>query len=112
MPIFRYGWYADVPDPDNFLFPLFHSQSPENPSGYRNTHVDALLSQAAREQDPRRRVDIYRQIERLVLDDAAIIPLSYFSYERVFQKYVSSFHVTALGDPYIRMNKIWLTDRR
>ena len=109
LPMFRYAWYADVPDPDNFLTLLFHSQSPENVTGYHNAQVDSLLSQAQRELDPSRRVQLYRQAERLILEDAAIIPLSYATYERVFQPYVSTVHVTALGDPYIRMNKIWLS---
>ncbi len=28
--MYRYVWFADFPDPDNFLFSLFHSQSPSN----------------------------------------------------------------------------------
>src|SRR5262249_44326544 len=30
LPVFLYAWYADVPDPDNFLTKLFHSSSPRN----------------------------------------------------------------------------------
>ena len=112
LPIFRLGWYADVPDPDNFLQPLFHSQGSENSIGYRNARLDSLLSQAAREQDPRRRVTIYRDAERLILDDAPIIPLTYSTYERVFQPYVRGLQVSALGDPYIRLNEVWLDTRR
>ena len=110
--MFRYAWYADVPDPDNFLYILFHSKSPDNVTSYRNAHVDYLLSQAQREFDTRRRADLYRQAERLILEDAPIIPLSYTTYERVFHPYVNGVHVTALGDPYIRMNEIWLSNRR
>ena len=39
-PAFLHAWYADVPDPDNFLHLLFHSQSPRNYMGYANPEVD------------------------------------------------------------------------
>ncbi len=42
------------------------------------------------------------------MEDAPIIPLNYQSYERLFQPYVQSIEVSALGDPYIPMRKIWL----
>ena len=112
LPMFRYGWDADVPDPDNFLYFLFHSKSPDNVTGYRNAKVDSLLTEAQRESDTRRRADLYQQVERLIIEDVAIIPLRYATYERVFQSYVNNVHVTALGDPYIRMNEIWLDTRR
>jgi ABC-type transport system substrate-binding protein len=66
------------------------------------------LDQARIEQDSLKRVSLYRDVERLILDDAPVIPLSYYSYERVFQPYVRSVEVSALGDPYIPLRKIWL----
>ena len=52
LPVFLHAWYADVPDPDNFLHKLFHSQSPRNFFGYANPVVDELLAQARAERDP------------------------------------------------------------
>ena len=51
--MFVYAWHADVPDPDNFLFKLFHSQSLRNLTGYANPIVDDLLFQARRERRSR-----------------------------------------------------------
>jgi ABC-type transport system substrate-binding protein len=106
--IFRYGWVADLPEPENFLYRLFHSQSRSNLTRYVNSRVDRILDQARIEQDSLKRVSLYRDVERLILDDAPVIPLSYYSYERVFQPYVRSVEVSALGDPYIPLRKIWL----
>jgi peptide/nickel transport system substrate-binding protein/oligopeptide transport system substrate-binding protein len=108
MPVFLYAWYADVPDPDNFLFKLFHSKSSRNFTGYANPRVDALLVQARNEPDLPRRVDLYRRVERIVLEDAPILPVWHYSYERLFQPYVRNVEVSGLGDPYIPFRKVWL----
>jgi ABC-type oligopeptide transport system substrate-binding subunit len=108
LQIFLYAWYADVPDPDNFLAKLFHSKSARNLFAYENPRVDALLAQAQGETDPQRRVEAYRRAEELVLDDAPLIPLLHHTYERLFQPYVRGIEVNGLGDPYLDLRKIWL----
>jgi oligopeptide transport system substrate-binding protein len=111
FPVFQYAWFADVPDPDNFLFKLFHSRSPRNYTGYANPRLDDLLVRARNETDGQRRVDLYRRAEQIVIDDAVVIPFFHYTYERVFQPYVRSIEVNGLGDPYIPLRKIWM-DRR
>ncbi len=112
FPMFLYAWYADVPDPDNFLFKLFYSRSGRNLTGYANPVVDDLLREARREQDLPRRIDLYRRAEQVILDDAPIVPVWHYAYERLFQPYVRSVEVNGLGDPYIPLRKIWLEGRR
>ena len=108
LPIFLHGWNADVPDPDNFLFKLFYSKSPRNYMSYSNPAVDRLLLQARAEQDPTRRVDLYRRAEEQILEDAPIIPIWHQTYERFFQPYVKNVEVSGLGDSYIAFRKVWL----
>ena len=108
LPVFLYAWYADVPDPDNFLTKLFHSRSPRNYFRYANPVVDDLLIHARNESDLQRRVELFRRSEQLILDDAPLIPMWHFTYERLFQPYVRSVEVSGLGDPYIPLRKIWL----
>lgn len=112
LPIFLYAWYADVPDPDNFLTKLFHSKSPRNFFGYANPVVDELLTGARSAGDIQRRVELYRRAEQLILDDAPIVPVFHRAYERLFQSYVRSVEVNGLGDPYIPLRKIWLDRTR
>ena len=106
--LFLYAWHADVPDPDNFLFKLFHSSSPRNFFGYANRAVDDLLDRARREPEMGGRVDAYRRAEQQIMDDAPLIPMMHYTYERLFQPYVRSIEVNGLGDPYIQLRKIWL----
>ncbi len=109
LPIFRWSYTADVPDPDNFLYSLFHSKGRTNITSYQNGQVDRLLERARAEQDQKNaRFEWYRQAERLIMEDAPVFPINYSSYERLFQPYVRSIEVNALGDPYIPMRKIWL----
>ncbi len=108
LAFFLYAWYADVPDPDNFLTKLFLSTSPRNFTGYANAMVDDLLTRARREGDLPRRMELYRRAEQIVLDDVPIIPMWHYTYERLFQPYVRSIEVNGLGDPYIPLRKIWL----
>ena len=112
LPVFLYAWFADVPDPDNFLFQLFHSRSPRNFTRYASPAVDELLLQARRERDLSRRTELYRQVEQMVMNDAPIVPVWHYAYERLFQPYVKSVEVNGLGDPYIPLRKIWLEGRR
>lgn len=107
-PVFLHAWFADVPDPDNFLYRLFYSRSSRNFFGYVNPVVDELLTGARNEPDLKRRVDLYRRAEELVVADAPIMPVWHYTYERLFQPYVRSVEVNGLGDPYIPLRKVWL----
>jgi peptide/nickel transport system substrate-binding protein/oligopeptide transport system substrate-binding protein len=111
-PVFLHAWHADVPEPDNFLHRLFHSRSPRNYSAYVNPAVDDLLARARAEPDAVRRVELYRQCEQLILDDAPLMPVFHYTYERFFQRYVKSIEVNGLGDPYIPLRKVWLEAHR
>jgi oligopeptide transport system substrate-binding protein len=70
LPMFRLAWYADIPDPDNMLSPLLHATGSFNHTRYRNPQVEQLLEQARKTFDEAQRIALYREVERLVLDDA------------------------------------------
>ncbi len=112
FPMFVLAWFADVPDPENFLSKLFHSESARNFTRYSNAAVDQLLNRARGERDLERRVELYRRAEQMILDDAPIVPIWHYTYERLFQPYVRSIEVNGLGDPYIPLRKLWLDGRR
>ncbi|MBI2202927.1 MAG: ABC transporter substrate-binding protein [Candidatus Rokubacteria bacterium] len=112
FPMFVLAWFADVPDPDNFLSKLFHSESPRNFTRYTNPAVDRLLNGARSDRQVEKRVELYRRAEQMILDDAAILPVWHYTYERLFQPYVRSVEVSGLGDPYIPLRKVWLAPAR
>jgi peptide/nickel transport system substrate-binding protein/oligopeptide transport system substrate-binding protein len=106
--MYRHSWIADFPDPDNFLFSLFHSQSANNYTRYSNPTVDNLLEQARREGDYLKRIQLYRQTEALIMADAPVVNLLYYTFETLFQPYVQGITLNALGERYLLMAKIWL----
>jgi ABC-type transport system substrate-binding protein len=85
LQAFNAGWIMDYPDPEDILDVKFHSGSPLNDVDYKNPEVDKLLDAARIESNPARRLDLYRQVEKKILDDAAWLPL-YFSQAHVVVK--------------------------
>ena len=106
--LYRYAWVADIPDPDDFLNVLSRSDSRHNYMRYSEAEVDQLLSKAQAETDILKRVSLYRQAERIILEDAPMIPFMYLTFESVFQPYVKGLEISALGSPYVPLKKVWL----
>jgi ABC-type transport system substrate-binding protein len=111
-PMFVYAWFADVPDPDNFLFKLFYSRSPRNATGYANRTVDQLLLQAREQGDLARRTELYRRAEQIIVDEVPVVPVWHYTYERLFQSYVKNVEVNGLGDAYLPLRRMWLEGAR
>jgi len=108
LPMFRFSWSATIPDPDDFLSRQLHSGGTSNWSFYRNPQVDQLLEQARKEFDYTRRISLYRDVERLVMDDAPWITQHNHVFERLYQSYVNGVQISFLGDWAIPMKRIWL----
>jgi peptide/nickel transport system substrate-binding protein/oligopeptide transport system substrate-binding protein len=108
LPMFRLRWFADVPDPDNVLFPLLHSTSSVNRMFYRNPRVDQLLEQARQELNQAWRTALYREVERIVLRDAPWITQQYPILDYLYQPYVQGVEINLLGRRDIPLQKIWL----
>jgi ABC-type transport system substrate-binding protein len=108
VQIYRYAWIADIPDPDNFLFPLFASDSPANFTRFRNDQIDQMLVEARGIVDPVERAQKYQTIEKLVLNSCPIIPLFYLSIDRVYQPSVQGVQLNALAAEHMPYHRIWL----
>jgi peptide/nickel transport system substrate-binding protein/oligopeptide transport system substrate-binding protein len=107
LPMFRLSWYADVPDPDNFFSPLLRSSSAGYYRFYGNPQVEQLLDQALAALDETRRIALYRQAERVVMDDAPWIMQHYYVSQRLYQPYVQGMEINLLGERAIPMEKVW-----
>jgi len=108
VQIYRYVWFADMPDPDSFFYPLFASSSPANFMGFKDEKVNGLLLSARGESDPTERTVLYREIEALIMESAPIIPLIYPSVDRVYTSHVQGAQPSALGAAYMPLHRVWI----
>jgi ABC-type transport system substrate-binding protein len=75
---FFINWFADYPDAENFLVPLFHSSNiggGGNRARFRDPDVDRDLERLDREADPARRAALAKDLDRRILDEAPWIYL-------------------------------------
>ncbi len=91
-----FGWCADYPDPENFLDVIFHTGSDFNLANYNNTQIDALLEQARTELDPGKRVQLYQQVEKMLLDQNLVIPTSHGVMELLVSARVKGYVLSPL----------------
>ena len=99
--VFDSGWIADYPDPQDFLELLFRTGVQNNSGEYSNPALDALLSQAGVEPEVTTRLSLYRQAERMIVQDAAMLPL-YFGHTFMLVKpYVKDYALSPMGYPLL-----------
>jgi ABC-type oligopeptide transport system substrate-binding subunit/DNA-binding SARP family transcriptional activator/predicted Ser/Thr protein kinase len=91
-PIFHKGWAADYPDPDNFLRVSFVRLQ----SRWRNEAYDKLVEEARRVMDHGERMEPYRQADRILVEEAVIIPLTYDRGHLLVKPWVSKFPMSPM----------------
>jgi oligopeptide transport system substrate-binding protein len=77
-PFFRGSWIADYPDAENYLS-VFYSRNPAPPNytRYNNPRYDKLYEQALFLTNDSARNKLYQEMDRIIIDDAPIVPLWY-----------------------------------
>ncbi len=92
--IFRLGWGADYPHPNNFLTDLFTCTSGNNNMQYCNEDFDALMADAAVEPDLDTQVGIYNQAQEMLVDDAPVIFISWGGRFTLVKPWVTNLTIT------------------
>jgi len=81
------GWMADYPDPDNFL----RVCATQRYIWWRNETYDKLVEEARRATDQEERMRLYQQADRILVEEAAIVPLTYRRYHLLVKPWVKKF---------------------
>ena len=88
--MFVLGWGPDFPDPQNYYSTVFKTgTSSAAQTGFSNKEFDALTEQADREPDAAKRLELYKQANDLLLEDA---PVTFFWYSATY----------SLTQPYVK----------
>jgi peptide/nickel transport system substrate-binding protein len=73
-PSFEYEAYTTArtfyPDPDQYLYPYFHSKGVNNPGPYQNAQVDEILDRARSTMDPAKRHQDYFAVQDILEQDS------------------------------------------
>ncbi len=95
---FRGSWMADYPDAENYLS-VFYGKNPAPPNytRYKNAAYDNLYEKALLEENDSIRYVMYRQMDRMIVEDAPIVPLWYDMVIRLIHPYVKNFTPNSLN---------------
>jgi oligopeptide transport system substrate-binding protein len=105
--IVRSAWIADYMDPGSFL-DIWRGDSGNNQTGWSSPAYDALLDRASASADPIVRNRFRNMAEKLLLDEAPIIPVYHFAHVYLIQPSVHGWYPTLLDHhPY---KYVWLGD--
>ncbi len=107
--IFRLGWGADYPHPNNFLTDLISCDSGNNNMGYCNPAVDALLAEAASKATLAEQVPLYNQAQEMVMADAPLIPQTFGARFSLKKPWVQNLQVTAQDNNAGELFYAWTT---
>jgi oligopeptide transport system substrate-binding protein len=94
--ISRAGWIGDYVDPNTFL-DMWVTGGGNNQTGWSSKRYDDLIARAGRVLDPRERMTLFNEAERLlVLDEAPILPLYTYVNKGMLSRKVKGRHPNIL----------------
>ncbi|GGE31986.1 peptide ABC transporter substrate-binding protein [Psychroflexus planctonicus] len=100
LPIFRSSWIADYPDAENYLS-LFYSPnfSPKGPNytHFSNARFDSLYTEALKISDVNERINIYQQMDSILMEEAPFMVLYYDEVVRFTQNNVKGLGINPLN---------------
>lgn len=107
---FRTGWQPDYPSAENYLYQLYDSRAADgngsNDGDYKNAEVDELLNKAAAATKSDKQIDLYHQVEEILLEQLPAIPIYYTNADGVAAKGVKGFEMDWQNQPiYENMTK-------
>jgi ABC-type oligopeptide transport system substrate-binding subunit len=94
--MFAFWWLADYPDPDNFL----RVSTIPYCIGWGNEACERLVEKARRVTDQRERMKLYGQAERILLEEARIMPLTHEPSHWLLKPWVSRYPTSAMGTQF------------
>ena len=106
--VFCGNWFADFPDSDNFFYVFFHSESSSVRGLYFSSpDLDRQIDSARTTTDLDRRIEIYRKLNRMVVEQAPLAPLFHERFFIVHKPEIRGLR-TSLVPPPVRYHDVWI----
>jgi peptide/nickel transport system substrate-binding protein len=99
------GWVADL-DPDETIFPEWHSGKPWNFVGYSNPEFDRLVTEAQFETSLPKRKALYEKADLILAEDAPCAFIAHFKEFKVLSKRVKNFKY--IPADLLNLHEVWL----
>lgn len=100
LNFFRKSWIADYPDAENYLA-LFYSKNftPHGPNytHFKNFQFDKLYEMAQLETNDSTRYHYYREMDKILIEEAPVVPLYYDEVVRLIQKNVVNLGINPVN---------------
>jgi ABC-type transport system substrate-binding protein len=107
-PLFQLGWVADLPDPDSFLRTLFEPGGSANYFDFLDEETGRSLERGASETNPIERARIYRDLEKVVLDRAPLVPLFHAMGVIASRRTVHGLKPGPMGVAALALERVWI----
>jgi oligopeptide transport system substrate-binding protein len=103
---FRGSWIADYPDAENYLS-VFYSKNPAPPNytRFKSDSFDKLYERALSETNDSLRYNLYRDMDKIIIANAPIVPLWYDMVIHLVHKNVYGFETNSLNMLELRWAK-------
>lgn len=89
------GWTGDYADADNFIGTFFQGFKPQ--FGERNARLDQLLNRAEQETNQAKRIALYKEANRLIMQFLPAVPYAHSVPALGFQKRVQGYFTSPIG---------------
>jgi ABC-type oligopeptide transport system substrate-binding subunit/predicted Ser/Thr protein kinase len=90
------GYSFDYPDPDY----IFRSDDHNHLTGWQNESYNKLVEEAVRVFDQEARMKLYQHADRIVAEEAPILPLAYGRFHMLVKPWVKKINFSAITPPF------------
>jgi oligopeptide transport system substrate-binding protein len=98
--VYRSTWISDYLDPNSFL-DLWVTRGTNNATGWSNAEYDRLIAEASQTLDQAARFAAFQKAEAILLDEAPVLPLFFYTHTFLVHPSVKGWHPTILDHhPY------------
>lgn len=99
-------YFSGRVDPDGNAFMRWHSKGTLNYMRYNNPEMDQLLEASRRSYDPKERAEIFKQVNRVMLEDLPLAFINSSKSQMAARKMVQGF--VQIPDNMVRLWDTWL----